>query len=275
MLIRPLLALSLLVAATAQAAASDTGSFNVQYDGYAHGLIALKMSGSLTLTPSAYSGRLTYHTAGMIGWMVRNESDSTVQGQFKDGQPAPQRFDSTGNLRGTDRVTHIVYRGGNPVVTQISPPPGLERTLVAPADTLRTIDTLSAIAMLVRRVGETGKCDGTAMVFDGHRLTSLKAITAGDETLPPSPKSHFSGKTLRCDFEGNQLAGFVKGQDEAKLRATRRGSAWFAPFVPGAPPVPVRVTFEHPLLGLVTLYMTNATGSPAAVAQIPAVSRVQ
>ena len=88
MLIRPLLALSLLVAATAQAAASDTGSFNVQYDGYAHGLIALKMSGSLTLTPSAYSGRLTYHTAGMIGWMVRNESDSTVQGQFKDRRRA-------------------------------------------------------------------------------------------------------------------------------------------------------------------------------------------
>ena len=275
MLIRPLLALSLVLAGTAHAAASDTGAFNVEYDGYAHGLIALKMSASLNLTPNAYSGRLAYHTAGMIGWMVRNESDSTVAGQFKDGQAAPLRFDSTGNLRGTNRVTHIVYRDGNPVITQITPPPGLERTLVAPADTLHTVDTLSAIAMLVRRVGATGKCDGTAMAFDGHRLTALKAITAGDEILPPSPKTHFSGKTLRCDFEGNQLAGFIKGQDEAKLRTTRHGSAWLAPLIQGAPPVPVRVTFENPILGLVTLYLTNATGTPAAVAQIPGVSRVQ
>jgi hypothetical protein len=271
-----LLAALLLATWPAQPAlATDTGSFTAQYDGYAHGLIALKMTGALTLTPGAYSGRLSYHTAGMIGWMVHNVSESTAEGRFKDDAAAPERFDSSGNLRGTDRVTHMTYRDGNPVVLQILPPPGLERTLVAPGDTLHTIDTLSAIAMLVRRFGAAGSCDGKARVFDGHRLTDLTASTVGPEVLPPTAKSHFSGPTVRCDFVGLQLGGFMKGQDEAKLRAPRHGSAWLAPVVAGAPPVPVRVTFEHPLLGLVTLYLTSVTGGPAAVAQIPAPSRQQ
>jgi hypothetical protein len=275
MLIRSLAALILLTATSAPANAAQTGSFDVDYDGYSHGLIALKMSASLNLTPNAYSGRLAFNTAGMVAWMVHSVSDSTVQGQFKDGQAAPIRFDSTGNLRGVDRVTHITYRDGNPVIQQISPPPGQERTLVPADQTLHTIDTLSAIAMLVRRVAATGKCDGTAMVFDGHRLTDLKAVTVGQETLPPSPKTHFNGQALRCDFDGNQLGGFMKNQDEAKLRQTKHGTAWLAPIVPGAPPVPVRIVFEHPALGQVTLYLTQVSGSPGAVAQIPMVSRVQ
>jgi hypothetical protein len=211
----------------------------------------------------------------MVAWMVHSVSDSTVQGLFRDGTVAPQRFDSTGNLRGVDRVTHITYRDGNPVIEQISPPPGDERTLVPADQTLHTIDTLSAIAMLIRRVATTGKCDGDAMTFDGHRLTALKARTVGQEALPPSQKTHFNGQALRCDFEGNQLGGFMKNQEEAKLRQTKHGSAWLAPLVPGAPPVPVRVTFEHPALGLVTLYLTQVSGSPGAVAQLPATSRVQ
>jgi hypothetical protein len=275
MLIRSLATLALVSAAAAPARAAQTGSFEVQYDGYAHGLIALKMSAELTLTPNAYSGELSYHTAGMVAWMVHSVSDSTVQGQFKDGSVAPQRFDSTGNLRGVDRVTHIIYRDGNPVIEQIAPPPGQERTVIPTEQTLHTIDTLSAIAMLVRRVAATGKCEGTAMTFDGHRLTDLKAMTVGQEQLPPSPKTHFNGQALRCDFEGNQLGGFMKNQDEAKLRQTKHGSAWLAPLVPGAPPVPVRIVFEHPALGQVTLYLTQVSGSPGAVAQLPVASRVQ
>jgi hypothetical protein len=275
MLIRSLAALALASAAVAPASAAQTGSFNVQYDGYAHGLIALKMSAQLTLTPNAYSGELSFHTAGMVAWMVHSVSDSTVRGLFKDGQVEPQHFDSKGNLRGVDRVTHIGYRDGNPVIEQILPPPGDERTLVPADQTLHTIDTLSAIAMLVRHVAATGTCDGRAMVFDGHRLTDLKAITVGQETLPPSQKTHFNGQALRCDFEGNQLGGFMKDQDEAKLRQTKHGSAWLAPLVPGAPPVPVRVVFEHPALGQVTLYLTQVSGSPGAVAQLPVATRVQ
>ena len=44
-----------------------------------------------------------------------------------------------------------------------------------------------------------------------------------------------AGQTLRCDFEGRELAGFLFGQDDPEHRTPLHGSAWLAPVLPGAP----------------------------------------
>jgi hypothetical protein len=263
------LAVSLLVPSNA-ARAATTGTLSATYDGYAHGVIALRLTASFDFTPSGYSGRLEFHTAGMLGWVNHTESDSQVAGRFTATTPpmaAPTRYDSTGLLHGTQRVTHMTYKDGMPVIEAQSPPAEQERTPVPPAQTAHALDTLSAIALLIRQAGATGKCDGSVTAFDGRRLTALVAHTAGDATLPPERKFNFDGNTLRCDFVGTQLAGFIKTQDEAQLRRPRHGTAWLAPLVPGAPPVPVKVMFEHQALGMVTMYLTSVSGSSGAVAQ--------
>lgn len=257
------------------ARAGTTGSFSVQYDGLSHGLLALKLAGALTLTPTSYAGEISYHTAGMIGWMVRNEDDSHVTGAFAGNAAEPQRFDSVGNLRGTERVTRMRYIDGTPKIEVRTPPVELERAPVPDAETAHTIDTLSAIALLIHQVGETGRCDGHARLYDGRRLTDLVATTAGDEMLAPTPRSIWSGQALRCDFAGNQLAGFKKDESEAEQRKTRHGSAWLAQAVPGGPLVPVKVVFENKALGLVTLYLRAVTGSPGPVADRGPTPRVQ
>jgi hypothetical protein len=256
--------------AAATASAATTGTLSATYDGYAHGVVALRLTASFNFTPGAYSGRLEFHTAGMLGWMVHTESDSQVEGRFTSGQGVgvtPLRYDNTGVQHGVNRLTRIIYQNGTPTITAIAPPVEQERTPVAPAQTMHTIDTLSAIALLMRQVGQTGKCDGTAQTFDGRRLTDLVAHTVGDEKLPAQRKFGFDGDTLRCDFVGTQMAGFVKNQDEDTLRRPKHGSAWLAPLVAGAPPVPVKVIFENQKLGLVTLYLTSVSGSSGAVAQ--------
>jgi hypothetical protein len=265
-------AVALASALVQPASAASTGTLSATYDGYAHGVVALRLTASYEFTPGAYSGRLEFHTAGMLGWMVHTESDSQVEGRFTNGSGpgisvAPMRFDSTGVQHGVNRLTRITYQNGMPTVTAIAPPVEQERTPVSAGQTAHTIDTLSAIALLMRQVGQTGKCDGTAQTFDGRRLTSLVAHTVGQEKLPAQRKFNFDGETLRCDFVGTQLAGFVKNQDEDKLRRPKHGSAWLAPLVPGAPPMPVKVVFEHQALGLVTLYLTSVSGSSGAVAQ--------
>lgn len=257
------------------AAAAPTGSFSVDYDGLSHGLLALKMSGALTLTAGGYAGRLTYHTAGMIGWMVRNEDASQVHGSFAGDAVRPAAFDSVGNLRGTARTTRLTYAADKPAVLERTPPVEQERAPVPDADTAHTIDTLSAIALLIHKVATTGRCDGSAMLYDGRRLTALTARTVGDETVQGIARAKWSGQALRCDFEGNQIAGFKKGESEAAQRRTRHGTAWLAQAVPGGPPVPVRVTFENPTLGLVTLYMTAVSGAPGALAEGAPSSRLQ
>jgi hypothetical protein len=254
---------------------TPVGAWNVQYDGFAHGLLVLKMQASLRFTASGYDGQLSFHTAGMVGWMVHNVDDSQVHGQFARGDASdtsadrvvPGSFVSIGTLRGTERVTRMTYRDGMPVIGTLTPDVALERSLVPPASTAHTIDTLSALAMLVRQVGDTGRCDGAATIFDGRRLTALTARTIGTQDLPRTSRSMFAGQSLRCDFQGDQLAGFKKDESEADQRRPKFGNAWLATVVPNAPPVPVRVIFDNKVLGQVTLYLTQAASASSAVAQ--------
>jgi hypothetical protein len=251
-----------------------TGSWGVTYDGFAHGLLVLKMRAHLILTPGGYDGELSFRTAGMVGWMIHDVDDSHVVGRFAASEPGavpdlaqPSRFDDVGNLRGADRTTRMSYRGGVPAVETLTPPVEVERKPVPPEVTPNTIDNLSALAMLVRHVGATGRCDGRATLFDGRRLTTLAVRTAGTEALPKTGRSIFAGQALRCDVDGNQLYGFKKNESEAEQRRTKHGNAWLATLLPHAPPVPVRVVFTNKDLGEVTLYLTGITAPPAAIAQ--------
>ncbi len=250
---------------TGPARAGSTGTLSADYTGYSHGLTVLKLTGSLSLTPSGYTVHITYHTAGMIGMVVHTDNDTEAFGTFKGADVAPTLFTGTGHLRGTARATRIDYVNGNPVIRELSPPVEQERTPIPPADTLHTIDTLSALALLIRKVGERGDCSGTVTTFDGRRLSRQSAHPAGDEVLAANDRSIFSGRALRCDFEGTQLGGFVRDQDEGTLRKPRHGTAWLANLLPGAPPVPVKVIFENNVLGQVTLYLTAVTGGPTAI----------
>jgi len=249
------------------ALAAAIGTLSAEYTGYSHGLTVLKLAGSLTLTPIGYAVHITYHTAGMIGMLVHTDNDTQAQGDFVGGAAAPRLFTGFGHLRGTARATRIEYVEGNPVIRELSPPIEQERSPIPPAQTQHTIDTLSALALLMHQVGDSGTCSGTVTTFDGRRLSRQTAHQTGDEVLAPTDRSIFAGKALRCDFEGLQLGGFVRNEDEDDLRKPRYGTAWFANLVAGAPPVPVKVIFENKVLGHVTLYLTAVTGGPAAVAQ--------
>ncbi len=238
--------------------ASLTGSYRVEYTGYSHGFTVLKLAGSLALLQDGYTAHVTFHTAGMAAWMAHVDNDSQVHGAFQGDQAAPALFEGSGNLRGSKRATRITYQDGNPMIEVLTPPVEHERSAVAPAQTRHTIDTLSAVAMLIHEVARTGACEGTATTFDGRRLSTQTVHTTGQEMLPRTDRSIFQGQALRCDFDGRQLGGFVNDENEDTLRKPRHGTAWLAAVLPGAPPVPVRVAFDNKLLGQVTLYLTSA-----------------
>jgi hypothetical protein len=262
------LLLSLALCLPWPATAASVGTLTAEYTGISHGLTVLKLAGSLTLTPTGYAAHVTFHTAGLIGFVVHSDNDSQAVGAFKDNAALPQYFAGSGHLRGTARLTRIDYVDGNPVVHALAPPVEQERTAIPVADTQHTIDTLSALALLIRQVGQTGTCGGTVTTFDGRRLATQTAHALGEEDLPKTGASIFAGKALHCDLEGRQLGGFVHTEDEDSLRKPRHGSAWLADMVPGAPPVPVKVMFENKILGQVTLYLTSVSGGPGtAMAQ--------
>ncbi len=237
---------------------SPDGSYTVEYTGYSHGFIVLKLAGTIALLQNGYTAHVSFHTAGMAAWMVRVENDSQVHGTFQGSQAVPVLFEGSGNLRGSKRVTRISYQDGNPVIQTLTPPVERERSAVPPEQTRHTIDTLSAVAMLIHDVAQTGACEGGATTFDGRRLSTQTVHTTGQEMLPQTGRSVFHGQALRCDFDGRQLGGFVNDENEDALRKPKHGTAWLAAVLPGAPPVPVRVAFDNKLLGPVTLYLTSA-----------------
>ena len=84
----------------------------------------------------------------------------------------------------------------------------------------------------------------------------------GEETLEPSNRSSFAGRTLRCDFSGRMLSGFKFGDDREQDSKPMHGSAWLAPVVAGGPPLPVRLAFETRWFGDAIMYLTGIAPGP-------------
>lgn len=247
----------------AQAPASV--SVHAVYETYAAGLQVADVDAGFSIGPWTYQMNLAYRTTGMVGFFYRGHQDSSVSGSWHDSKPVPTQFSGEGVWRGKARVTDIVYAQGKPMIRALQPPNEEEREPVPEALRDNSVDTLSALADLMRSVAATGKCDLAVRTYDGRRLVEIDAHTVGEETLEPTKRSVFAGKALRCDFAGRLLAGFLFTDDRAHESKPLHGSAWIAQVVPGAPPLPVRMSFETRWFGDATMYLT-AAGPRADVA---------
>jgi hypothetical protein len=259
---------ALLWSATGRAETPPPAEIAASYSVYGAGLNTARLEVRLTFTPSSYQARLNYRTAGVFGAFFHAESSSLAQGLWHDDAVAPFHFAAVGRVQGSKRLTVIDYDAGQPLVRALAPANDVEREPVSPEMERNTVDTLSAMVLLVRRVQAAGRCDAHAATFDGRRLIDLTARTAGIQPVPRSGRSPYFGPALRCDFDGRQLGGFKYGEDPAELRRPKHGSAWLAQVVPGAPPVPIRLEFETRWFGLATVYLTQASATPSATAPL-------
>jgi hypothetical protein len=236
----------------------------LSYEIYAVGLHVMHLQATADMAADGYHVELSFRSAGLYGAFVRAESHASVAGVWRGDRPVPGRYDNYGIWHGTAYRTVIDFNGDVPDVRLLVPNQD-ERREPVPADLQRgTIDPLSAMARLLRKVTGSSHCDIESKTFDGLRLSGIAARTVGVETLPVESRSNFTGTALRCDFEGREFAGFKRDESADERVWPLRGSAWFASLVPGGPPVPVRMSFDTRYLGWVTVYLTAATSAPAA-----------
>ena len=255
------LAIAVLLAALGQVPASRAQTvtqLHAGYDIYARGLDVAELEAGFGIGPRGYQMQMAYHTTGLVGMLFHGRQLSTVEGLWAGERPVPLRFMGDGVWRGQPRRTLIDYVRGQPAIRTLLPPNEVEREPVPPELQANTVDTLSALAMLMRNVQDSGRCEASVNTFDGRRLAKISARTGGEEALESTSRSIFSGRALRCDFEGMQLAGFVKDADQDELRRPQHGSAWLAQVMPGAPRLPVRITFETRWFGPATMYLVKA-----------------
>jgi len=230
---------------------------HLAFDAYAAGLNVIRLNVAVELSQHGYRVDVAYHTTGLFGAVISAQTDTWVTGDWSPEGVAPLRFYSYGTLRGRPRRTLIDYLSGQPQV-KILEPPDDDRDPVPANEQRDTIDTLSAMALLVRELARTGHCDGHATTFDGRRLSSIAVHDAGTVVLERDSSSIFTGPAHRCDFEGRQLAGFVHDVDREQLIRPQHGSAWLAAIASGEPLLPVRMSFHTRFFGDATMYLTEA-----------------
>jgi hypothetical protein len=256
----------LLSVIAAPAAAQQVAQVHLFYNTYAAGIRVVRVQAFFGLGPWNYHIDLKYRTTGFIGLLYHGHQTNTVRGLWDDDHAAPAEFSAEGVWRGQRRRTLIDYNHGVPILEDLQPPQGTEREPVPPKLQLHTMDTLSALAQLMRKVELANSCETTVRTYDGRRVLEVVAHTAGQEKLEPNSRSIYSGTALRCDFEGSELAGFPLGEDDSEHRKPLHGSAWFAPMLPGAPPLPVRIAFQTDWFGWATMFLTAATADAPGAA---------
>ena len=260
---RPIVVLMLLFAPVA-ARAQDVKpvELHLAFAAYAAGLNVLNLQAGIEMTPAGYRLTVDFTTAGVFGALFHAQTESIAAGAWQGQGVAPTRFYSYGHVRGVARRTLIDFAAGQPVVKILEPSVDEERDPVPPGEERGTIDTLSAMAELVRAVSVSGQCAGRVTTFDGRRLSEITVTKAGEQVLDKANGSIFGGPALRCDFEGRQTAGFVHDADIDELKKPQRGTAWLARVLPDCPPVPVRMTFHTRFFGDATMYLTQAALGP-------------
>jgi len=236
------------------------------YTAYADGLATVQMAAALELTPRGYGLSFDYHTVGVVGFLFPGHDLAEAAGTWRGDAAEPRIFESRGSWNGRQYDVVIGYAGGVPEVRRLVPSEADRREPVPAPLQQATIDTVSAMALLLQRVIEDGSCRLAVRVFDGRRLVALQAEPAGTDRLGVTARSFFHGPALRCDLRGRLLAGFLRSDGPAMRRRVNHGVVWFAHPVPGLPLLPVRIAFSTGWFGAAMMYLTNIAAGPRGAA---------
>ena len=231
------------------------------YAAYFSGVNVADMQANFALSPQTYRVQLSFQVVGAAAALFRSHGISTADGRFQGDRAVPHQLVSTGQTNGKPREMEIQWSGDQPTVVKMQPPIEPEREPVPPAEQARTIDSLSAMAVLLHRVWTTGRCESDVRTFDGRWMSAIAVKTVGEEALEQTSRSTFNGTALRCEIEGHQLAGFWRDKDEAAMHKPHHATVWFARAAPGQPLVPVRIAIETRGFGEATMYLTGQSSS--------------
>lgn len=212
--------LALLSLPTATASAQIT-QVQVAYDTYATGVEVMQLDAFFGLGPWNYHIDLDYHTTGLVGLLYRGRQTNTVRGVWEDERAEPSEFFGEGVWRGRRRRTLIGYTHGLPQIKELSPPQESEREPVPPDLQLHSMDTLSALAQLMRKVQRRDICETSVRTYDGRRVLEIVAHTGGGSGSNPPPAPSSAGQRCAATSRGANWQASCWGKT---IRSTTRRS---------------------------------------------------
>lgn len=265
-LVRPLALIAVLAGLSSIDAAAAVPpapvSVRLTYAVRVHGLRVMTLTADLAFDGDRYAVSTATAPAGLFGSLLSSHVKSEATGTFDGNSVRPSDYRSAGFSRGANRSTVIAEASGHPVVKTLTPVEE-RRDPIPASETTDAIDPLSAVALLLHRTWQSGRCDGSALAFDGARLTRLGASTGGTVEIPASDDSPYSGAALECELHSQLLAGFLHDEHFEKSHTRQDGDAVLAPVLPGVGPVPIRMKFQTVDHGEVHLMLIRAQTVPS------------
>jgi hypothetical protein len=261
-LLRVILLLATLLPATA--APLRAAPVTAEYEAQAAGMTIMRAQVVFDLDAPGGGYHVVARTrlTGLAGIFGGSENEARVEGRWQGAAAQPRRYRSAGQFRGEPRLTELEWGAGDIPALQALTPENDDREPVPDALRRGTVDTLSAMAKLVRDVAATGRCDGRAATFDGRRRTDIAASTVSTE-----PLSLAGGATttqLRCTIESRLLAGRRRAEDPERAARPLVSTAWLAAIGPGGAMLPVRIDVPTRWFGTVRIALVRTTAAPGA-----------
>ncbi len=269
---------SLAVAGTAPASpaapesrASSTGrDIHLVYAVHIGGIHTVDLKVDLALGADSYKVDLSSKVQGLVRfflpWSLRVRSKGRVAGESL----VPQSAHTESSWRGKRRWRTLEYKDGRPVLVSVEPkrktPP------VPPDQLLGSVDVATAILTVARAVSSERSCAIRVPVYDGRRRFDAVIEAHGEDELPRSSRSAYSGKADVCDLAIEMLHGRRKKTDYGGLASgDKTMTFWFARLFDGVHPLPVRVQLDTDLGGVIG-HLTSARmegAGPSRVYRLP------
>lgn len=253
------LALSPSRAAAAEKNLAGQSAVDLSYKIYIGGFHVAVINIDLDLAPKNYDIAAKVKTSGMVGrmfpWWMRAYSRGEIVGAGVMPVSAGQR----NSWKGRERFIDMKFTDGVARIERIAPKPeGDDRDKVPEAMRTGVVDLASAIVSIIRKMDGDDTCSAQVAVFDGRRRYDLIARPDGVEKLKPSGYTPFVGDTVNCELRIRKKVGFKKNDDSGWNDGDRRARVWMGKAFADVPPVPVRLTLNTPLGGLVA-HLSAAT----------------
>lgn len=237
-------------------APAPSRGIDLVYAVYIGGFHTVDLKIRLTLGTESYRMELSSDVEGLVRhvlpWSLHVESKGRIAGD----RLVPESAHTESSWRGKRRWRTLEYKEGRPVVVSVEPK---RKTRPIPAERLRgSVDVATAILTVGRAVPSVKSCAVRVPVFDGRRRFDAVIEAHGEDELPRSTRSAYSGKADVCDLTIEMLHGRRKTTDYGGLaRGDKTMTFWFARLFDGVHPLPVRVQLDTDL-GAVIGHLTSA-----------------
>ena len=253
-------------AAGERQAPSGSRGVDLVYAVHIGGIHTVDLKIRLTLGADRYRVELSSHIDGLVRyllpWSLRVRSKGRVAGEGL----VPESVHTESSWRGKRRWRTLEYKDGHPVVVSVEPK---RKTSPIPPEKLTgSVDMATAILTVARAVPSEKSCTVRVPVFDGRRRFDAVIEAHGEDELPRSSRSAYSGKAEVCDLAIEILHGRRKKTDYGGLAGGEKTMTfWFARLFDGVYPLPVRIQLDTDL-GAVIGHLTSARMEGAGQSEV-------